>query len=155
MANFCDNPSDFSQRSWRFQQLIKSTDGNCWYCGAKLVSQFESKDCGVVDHVVPLHSGGSNARKNLVASCRKCNSSKSKKSVEEFRKKVLEEKCAEARAVKHLECAVMELEVAGLTDEAERLRPEINHLKINLPRVQFWGELSAIARSAKINNCQE
>lgn len=49
----------------------------CWYCGS--IENIE------VDHIIARSKGGSNSPKNLRDSCRPCNLSKGKKSVEEFR----------------------------------------------------------------------
>lgn len=53
---------------------------HCAYCGEKL-----SKETMVIDHVVAKSNGGSNHIDNLFPSCRKCNSSKGVKTLEQFR----------------------------------------------------------------------
>lgn len=50
--------------------------GPCWYCG--------DKNAGTVDHQIPLVKGGKE-KGNLVPACSKCNCSKGKSTVEEFR----------------------------------------------------------------------
>ncbi|KYK80871.1 hypothetical protein SC936_05715 [Aggregatibacter actinomycetemcomitans serotype e str. SC936] len=53
---------------------------HCAYCGEKL-----SKETMVIDHIVAKSNGGSNHIDNLFPSCRKCNSSKGVKTLEQFR----------------------------------------------------------------------
>ncbi len=52
----------------------------CYYCGSKKVETF--------DHVQPLSRGGSNHPSNMVPVCRRCNTSKGSKTLEEFREKM-------------------------------------------------------------------
>jgi len=52
------------------QEVLWSTGGRCWYCGACV------GDSITIDHVVPLARGGSGSRENLVPACKPCNSSK-------------------------------------------------------------------------------
>jgi 5-methylcytosine-specific restriction endonuclease McrA len=46
----------------------------CYYCGTALVGSDAT-----VDHLLPLSRGGTSEEKNLVASCRSCNSKKKNK----------------------------------------------------------------------------
>lgn len=52
----------------------------CQYCGCKL--PIES---ATLDHIVSVNSGGSNHISNLIYCCKSCNSSKGKRSLDEFR----------------------------------------------------------------------
>ena len=57
---------------WRFQS-IQRQNGQCAYCGAP-IDYFNCE----MDHIIPRRGQGStNTRENLVAVCRRCNSSKS------------------------------------------------------------------------------
>ena len=56
----------------------QKSKGLCWYCGCKMV-----EIC--LDHVVPKIKGGEDTLENLVFACRKCNSEKGKKTLEEYR----------------------------------------------------------------------
>ena len=58
-------------------KLKLSLPNNCWYCG--------KEDPSTIEHVTPKSKGGSDNLDNLVLACKKCNSSKKDKSVEEFR----------------------------------------------------------------------
>ncbi|MCM0752864.1 hypothetical protein DEA98_22375 [Brucella pseudogrignonensis] len=46
------------------------TNGKCYYCGVNLDGVFD------VEHLVPQARGGTHALKNLVPSCKPCNSEK-------------------------------------------------------------------------------
>jgi hypothetical protein len=79
------------------EAVWNKSGGICWYCGiqtkrmkiehvqigdetkGKYLNQFCS------DHIIPLSRGGSNEIDNLVPSCRKCNSRKGIKTLDEFR----------------------------------------------------------------------
>jgi len=52
----------------------------CWYCNCLLTDENSS-----VDHVIPWSRGGSHRPQNLVAACRRCNSSKGNKTIPEWR----------------------------------------------------------------------
>lgn len=53
------------------QRLIKETNGQCVYCGAKInESNME------IDHIFPVIAGGLNIYANMAASCKKCNGDK-------------------------------------------------------------------------------
>jgi len=51
----------------------------CAYC-----NEFVSRELRTVDHVIPLVAGGSHSSSNIVMACRDCNSSKSKRTAEQF-----------------------------------------------------------------------
>jgi 5-methylcytosine-specific restriction endonuclease McrA len=55
----------------------------CVYCEARF-DRASSTRCRTVDHVLPLVRGGTNASDNLVPACKACNSSKNKRTVEEW-----------------------------------------------------------------------
>ena len=58
------------------------TDFRCFYCGSKFKDDLWD---ACLDHVIPSSRGGVNNHSNLVPSCRSCNSSKSTKTLEEYR----------------------------------------------------------------------
>ncbi len=61
--------------------VYKKLDGRCAYCGSQLeIETF------IVEHVTPRCDGGLNNIDNLMPSCGPCNSSKGRKSVEQFRR---------------------------------------------------------------------
>ena len=53
--------------------VMKRDNGICGYCGRKAY---------VVDHIYPISKGGTSDFRNLVASCKACNSSKGGKTLE-------------------------------------------------------------------------
>ena len=53
----------------------------CAYCGASIE---EDAATLTLDHILPYSQGGSNASKNLVTACQKCNSSRGDRSVADF-----------------------------------------------------------------------
>lgn len=60
--------------------MIRVRTRSCFYCGKPLSRQKATKD-----HVVPRSKGGSNAQRNIVDACRKCNGDKGCLTIEEFR----------------------------------------------------------------------
>jgi hypothetical protein len=52
----------------------------CWYCNCLL-----TKKTLTVDHVIPVSRGGVDRPRNLVAACKWCNTSKSNKTIPEWR----------------------------------------------------------------------
>jgi len=60
--------------------VLAKTKGLCAYCGIDL------EVCGfVIDHVFPRFLGGSNDIGNLLPACPPCNTSKGKKTLEQYR----------------------------------------------------------------------
>ena len=63
----------------------RRSNGHCWYCGLTL----DPFDTFTLDHVIPTAMGGTDEPSNLVAACKSCNSSKCKKSINEYRAHIL------------------------------------------------------------------
>ena len=61
------------------KELLKKTNGKCFYCGKKLRPHETTRD-----HVIPISRKGTNQKENLVPSCKKCNSAKGSMLLEEF-----------------------------------------------------------------------
>lgn len=61
-------------------KIAEKCNWHCAYCGLKL-----SHSTLVIDHVIPKYDGGSNDISNLLPSCISCNSTKGKKTLEQFR----------------------------------------------------------------------
>lgn len=59
------------------KELKKLYTSNCFYC--------DSNDYIQIDHVVPISRGGQHSIGNLVAACRKCNTSKNNKFLTEWK----------------------------------------------------------------------
>ena len=66
------------------KEIYDKMQGRCAYCGIML--NIEDMQ---VDHVIPLHRGGTNDMSNLVPACRGCNHYKSTLTLEEFRKMII------------------------------------------------------------------
>ena len=68
---------ELRQGSWWKQQVGR---GVCYHCGLKF-----TKDLLTMDHVMPLSRGGRSTKKNIVVSCKQCNSHKKNLTVAELR----------------------------------------------------------------------
>ena len=58
--------------SYQWEHTLKHFNNCCAYCGEKLTNAHQ-------DHFIPLSKGGEYTKRNIVPSCKKCNSSKSNK----------------------------------------------------------------------------
>jgi len=70
-------------RPQRDHLALLETHPECVYCEARF-DPASSTRCRTIDHVLPLVRGGTNASDNLVPACKTCNSSKNKRTVEEW-----------------------------------------------------------------------
>lgn len=70
--------------------ILRKTNYKCGYCGVNLTIENN-----VFDHIIPKAHDGPNNENNLMAACRKCNSIKRTKTLEEFR---LYQSCPQAVA---------------------------------------------------------
>ena len=61
------------------KELKKIYESECFYCGANSEIQ--------TDHIIPISKGGRHSIGNLVAACRRCNQSKGKKLLVEWKYK--------------------------------------------------------------------
>lgn len=68
---------EFRQSSWWKQQIGK---GVCYHCEQRF-----SRDELTMDHLIPLSRGGRSTKKNIVVSCKLCNSLKKNLTVAEIR----------------------------------------------------------------------
>ena len=68
--------------SWWKQQVGK---GVCYHCGQKFL-----REQLTMDHLIPLSRGGRSTKKNIVVSCKQCNSLKKNLTVAEMRMRELE-----------------------------------------------------------------
>lgn len=71
--------------------VLRDWGHRCYYCAADLRRH---RDGATLDHRLPRSRGGTDARSNLVPACRPCNQAKGPLTVEEFRRRVLEEQPA-------------------------------------------------------------
>lgn len=62
---------------WWRQEIGK---GACYHCGQKF-----SREDLTMDHLIPISRGGKSTKKNIVVSCKECNSLKKNLTVAEIR----------------------------------------------------------------------
>lgn len=62
------------------QAVYQKTNGQCWYCGMEI-----SIGTMCVEHATPKIKGGHSTLSNLLPACRRCNSQKYTKTIEEYR----------------------------------------------------------------------
>lgn len=68
---------EMRQSSWWKQQVGR---GICYHCEQRF-----SVDELTMDHLIPLSRGGKSTKKNIVVSCKQCNSLKKNRTVAEIR----------------------------------------------------------------------
>ena len=62
-------------------------NGKCAYCGTETVLRWHGlppKNLSTIDHVIPTVDGGDTVWENVINACRKCNSAKGSRSIEDF-----------------------------------------------------------------------
>ena len=59
-------------RKYFLDELIRGSNGKCFYCG----KPFYSKKEMTIDHIVPLSDGGKDVLGNLILACVGCNARK-------------------------------------------------------------------------------
>lgn len=75
-------------RSLTRAALYRKSNGQCWYCGVKLMPKgYGTTEDGemVIDHIVPFSKGGGRVWNNLVACCARFNNVKGTRSIEYLR----------------------------------------------------------------------
>ena len=75
-----------SSTRWRKLRLfvLKRDDYTCYYCGITTAN--------TVDHLTPLHKGGTDELSNLVTACKPCNYSKGSKTEQQYNRKRIRKK---------------------------------------------------------------
>jgi Zn-finger protein len=91
--------------------IFFKTDGNCAYCGCSL-DPFRNWE---IEHVIPKSRGGTDDASNLVPACRRCNSIKSARSLDEFREHLND------IAIEHLDRVINQIENFGITGQQEEV----------------------------------
>ena len=126
----------------------------CFYCGISLdlnpLTSLTSPNGYTRDHMDPVSRGGSNFLGNLVDCCRRCNLRKGRRTVEEYREKILAEDpvgrlVVGLRELQHL--AIVSDFSAGLEGRHENNREHIRACEVllNFPDIVFYGERVAVA----------
>src|SRR5690242_18355821 len=90
-------------------QVLAKTNERCWYCGCVLRSLWN------IEHQVPRARGGTDDLDNLVPACKDCNGTKSSKTVEELREKVLKDEAM------HIQSLIYGLDKLDAKSETYRL----------------------------------
>ena len=74
-----------------YNAIWEEQGGRCFYCGEPMVRSGDSNadDYYNVDHVNPFDNGGFHMINNAVYACRKCNSNKSNKLIEDWKPEIL------------------------------------------------------------------
>lgn len=66
-------------------KMLNTQNGNCYYCGIKLIIGYRGIGNIDIDHIKPFSKYKDGTRKNLCLSCRDCNSIKLDKDIPEFK----------------------------------------------------------------------
>lgn len=74
-----DDSLDYYSDLGRRLQILHRDDGRCIYCLIEI-----AENSFVIDHLIPMSKGGTNAKNNLVASCGPCNQRKADADADEF-----------------------------------------------------------------------
>lgn len=118
------------------RKVFISTNYKCWYCGVALTfTKYPNSTHGVIDHFVPITSGGDNTFENLKPACSKCNSAKGKKSLAEYRFS-LTQKTNEAISFAYLFAAVKHFDFSN----KEELQKALTEVKHAIKFITFYGE---------------
>lgn len=68
-----------------WKALIVACAWRCFYCNNSVFENSQDRElCMTKDHLVPVINGGSDYIENIAVACKRCNSLKGKKSLEEF-----------------------------------------------------------------------
>lgn len=117
----------------KMQAVWDKTGGHCWYCGTELfigdakdvASRLLMRQWFCIDHINPKTKGGSNDLSNLLPACWICNSSKSYKTLEEYRMMV----------------AVRELNIPYFNKDQVLWLRNRGFDFIEVEAIKFWGEI--------------
>jgi len=109
------------------------TNGKCYYCGVNLDGVFD------VEHLVPQARGGTHALRNLVPSCKPCNSEKGAKSLEDW------------RDYKHMLIACRDFRLPSFNArQVSWLRSQGFEPYESVPKPTFWFEMEREAHNDNI-----
>ena len=77
-----ERPKNYYKKRVRKRIILAELDGLCGYCGRNWST--------TIDHKMPQSKGGRHEKDNLVGCCQSCNQIKQDRTVEEFRKFILD-----------------------------------------------------------------
>jgi hypothetical protein len=92
MATDATGKAERKRKRVQLEQTYESQSGSCYYCRTTMVlapadpaEPLDDPRMATWDHLIPKGRGGTNARENLVLSCRSCNLRKGSRTEAEFR----------------------------------------------------------------------
>lgn len=137
----------FPQIGWKRRQEVHERSGwRCWFCGrdfskSKLGPPYRSDtptiDIPTVEHLLPLIRGGSSSPENLVTACKRCNTKKRFRTVEEYRAYLVG-----LSPIAHAKNSLLELIDRQYHVDAS-IHDALEWLESQIPIIQFYGERKA------------
>jgi hypothetical protein len=127
-----------NQLSSQVRYLVHNRDEYlCFYCGIEVSKDGEDPVLGLsIDHICPESHGGCGCMANLVTACRRCNSRKAQKNMEEYR-----EYLAHVHG-NYGPCAklISKAQTMCTTPFDQDLIKLIDWLNAQKPVIAFWGD---------------
>jgi HNH endonuclease len=124
-------------------RIFERDEWRCWFCGVRTELADVSSPDGIthatLEHLIPKTRAGLNHESNLVTSCKRCNSQKKNRTVEEYRI-YLRSLSPTGQAICHLSLAA-----ALLPGIAPAVNKIIAELEAGLPPAVFFGETANVA----------
>jgi hypothetical protein len=123
-------------------KIFERDEWRCWFCGVKTILPTAEDPANAVsatpDHFIPVSRGGSDEESNLVTACRRCNTQKNNRTIEEYRAYLRYCTTDYGRAILHLQSS-MKLIPESLHYQ---IQETIDWLEAELPPTIFHGETS-------------
>jgi len=119
-------------------RIFERDEWLCWFCGIKTEPPVDAGNpiSATVDHFLPGSKGGSNEESNLVTACKRCNSRKRNRTIEEYRAYLRYSLNDLGRAILLLQAGM------ALIPESHHhlIQETIDQLEVELPPITFYGE---------------
>ena len=113
----------------------------CWYCGKEIFNDtYDLKIRATRDHQIPKSRGGTGKKNNMVDACHPCNTSKNKKTVDEFREYIRWKKSPFMQTYYALFEALSNYPEEHSDEYRKRIWQIIVDLNSITPEVYFYGE---------------